>query len=267
MFPDALQLSVKIDIDQTHAKVDNVLAYLPGKTDEYIILGAHYDHLASGNPVNGDAIRNGADDDGSGTVALLAIAEALTAAPKHPRRSVLFVWHMGEERGLWGSKYFTAFPTVPIDRIVAQLNIDMIGRSKKAGDTSPRNKDLSGPNELYVIGSKMMSTELGALSEAVNESYLKLSFNYKYDDPKDPERFFYRSDHFNYALKNIPVIFYFTGTHAEYHQPSDEVSLIDFQKYEKITRTVYATLWEIAELKTRPRVDKELPPEAKQNMF
>jgi Zn-dependent M28 family amino/carboxypeptidase len=174
---------------------------------------------------------------------------------------------VGEERGLWGSKYFTTFPTVPIDKIVAQLNIDMIGRSKKDGDTNPRNKDLSGPNEVYVIGSKMMSTELGALSEAVNGAYLKLSFNYKYDDPKDPEKFFYRSDHFNYALKNIPVIFYFTGVHAEYHQPSDEVSLIDFPKYEKITRAVYATMWEIAELKTRPRVDKELPPEARQNIF
>jgi hypothetical protein len=264
-----LTFAVKTNIERTTSQ--NVVAAIEGSDpllkQEYVALGAHYDHLASGNPVNGDAIRNGADDDGSGTVALLAIAEALSTAPKHPRRSVLFVWHMGEERGLWGSKYFTEFPTVPLDRIVAQLNIDMIGRSKKAGDTSPRNKDLSGPNELYVIGSKMMSTELGALSEAVNEAYLKLSFNYKYDDPQDPERFFYRSDHFNYALKNIPIIFYFTGTHAEYHQSGDDVSLIDFQKFEKITRTVYATLWEIAELKARPRVDKQLPPEARQNMF
>ncbi len=127
---------------------------------------------------------------------------------------------MGEEMGLWGSEYFTRFPTVPIEKIVAQLNIDMIGRSRAAGDSNPRNKDLSGPNEVYVIGSKMMSTELGALSEAVNDAFLKLAYNYKYDDPKDPERFFYRSDHIHYARKGIPIIFYFTGVHADYHQPS-----------------------------------------------
>jgi Zn-dependent M28 family amino/carboxypeptidase len=236
---------------------------------EYVALGAHYDHsgTATSAPPGTDAIFNGADDDGTGTVALLAIAESLSKAPRRPRRSAIFVWHMGEERGLWGSRYFTTFPTVPIDKIVAQLNIDMIGRSKAEGDTNPRDKDLSGPNELYVIGSKMMSTELGELSEAVNNQYLKLSFNYKYDDPKDPERFFYRSDHIEYARKNIPIIFYFTGVHADYHQLSDDVSRIDFPKFEKVTRTVYMTLWEIAEMKARPRVDKELPAEAKQGLF
>ena len=152
---------------------------------------------------------------------------------------------------------------MPIDRIVAQLNIDMIGRSRAEGDTDPRNKDLSGPNEVYVIGSNMLSTELGALSEAVNAAYGKLSYNYKYDDPKDPERFFYRSDHIHYARKGIPIIFYFTGVHADYHQPSDEVSKIDFPKYEKITRAVFATFWEIAEMRSRPAVDKELPAEAR----
>jgi Zn-dependent M28 family amino/carboxypeptidase len=134
----------------------------------------------------------------------------------------------------------------------------MIGRSKPAGDTDARDKDLSGPNEVYVIGSKLMSTALGELSEAVNAGYQKLSFNYKYDDPKDPQQFFYRSDHINYARKNIPIIFYFTGVHADYHQPGDEVSKIDFAKYEKITRTIYATMWEIAEMKTRPKVNKPL---------
>ncbi len=267
----AKQISFTVKTVAEHVPSQNVVAVIEGSDPvlrgEYVALGAHYDHMEPGNPVGGDAIRNGADDDGTGTVALLAMAEALSVAPKRPKRSVLFVWHMGEERGLWGSRYFTTFPTVPIDKIVAQLNIDMIGRSKKEGDTNPRNRDLSGPNEVYVIGSKMMSTELGALSEGVNGAYLKLSFNYKYDDPKDPEKFFYRSDHFNYAVKNIPIIFYFTGVHAEYHQPADELPLIDFQKYEKITRTIYGTLWEIAELKTRPRVDKELPPQAKQNIF
>jgi len=264
-----ITMSVKVTTETVTTQ--NVIAVVEGSDPvlkaEYVALGAHYDHVGVGTPINGDAIRNGADDDGSGTVALLAMAEALSKAPRHPKRSVLFVWHMGEEMGLWGSQYFTTFPTVPIDKIVAQLNIDMIGRSRADGDSNPRNKDLSGPNEVYVIGSKMMSTELGDLSEAVNNAYLKMTFNYRYDDPKDPERFFYRSDHFNYALKNVPIIFYFTGVHADYHQPGDEVAKIDFPKFEKIARTIYATLWEIGELKVRPKVDKELPPEVKRSMF
>jgi hypothetical protein len=250
----------------------NVVAKIDGSDPvlkaEYVALGAHYDHTGTTTtPVKGDSTFNGADDDGTGTVALMAMAEALAKAPKHPKRSVLFVWHMGEEKGLWGSKYFTTFPTVPLDKIVTQLNIDMIGRTKAPGDTQPRNKDLSGPNEVYVIGSKMMSTELGALSEAVNDSYLRVAFNYKYDDPKDPERFFYRSDHVHYAMKNVPIIFYFTGVHADYHQLSDEVSKIDFPKFEKISRTIFATLWELGEMKARPKVDKQLPPEARNSLF
>jgi hypothetical protein len=267
------KISFTVNTTPETATSQNIVAVIEGSDPvlkgEYVALGAHYDHTgtATNAPPGTDTVFNGADDDGTGTVALLAMAEALTKAPRRPKRSAIFVWHMGEERGLWGSQYFTTFPTVPIDKIVAQLNIDMIGRSKADGDTNPRNKDLSGPNEVYVIGSKMMSTELGALSEAVNDAYMKMSFNYKYDDPKDPERFFYRSDHIQYARKNIPIIFYFTGVHADYHQVSDEVSRIDFPKFEKVTRTVYATLWEIAEMKTRPRVDKKLPAEAKQGLF
>ena len=256
------KISLTVKTTSETLATQNVVAVVEGSDpvlkNEYVALGAHYDHLGTGTPVKGDAIYNGADDDGSGTVALLTMAEALMAAPRHPKRSILFVWHMGEEMGLWGSQYFTMFPTVPLDRVVAQLNIDMIGRSRAAGDTDGRNKDLSGPNEVYVIGSRMMSTELGALSEAVNAGYQRLSFNYRYDDPHDTEHFFYRSDHYNYAKKNIPVIFYFTGVHADYHQVGDEVSKIDFAKYEKIARTIYATMWEIAEMKTRLKVDKPL---------
>jgi Zn-dependent M28 family amino/carboxypeptidase len=243
----------------------NVVAVLEGSDpvlkNEYVALGAHYDHVGIGAPVAGDAIYNGADDDGSGTTALLAIADALAHSSPRPKRSVLFVWHCGEEKGLWGSRYFTQNPTVPLERVVAQLNIDMIGRSKKEGDTSLVNAALSGPNEIYVIGSKMMSTELGELSERVNNSYLKLNFNYKYDDPKDPERFFFRSDHFNYARKGIPIIFYFDGVHEDYHQPGDSVDKIDFDKMQKVTRTVFMTMWELANAANRPRVDKQLPPE------
>jgi hypothetical protein len=241
----------------------NVVAVLEGSDpvlkNEYVAVGAHYDHVGIGVPVNGDAIYNGADDDGSGTTAVLAIAEALAKTNPRPKRSILLVWHCGEEKGLWGSKYFTQYPTVPLDRVVTQLNIDMIGRSKREGDTNVANSDLTGPNEVYVIGSKMMSTDLGELSERVNRSYLNLSFNYKYDDPADPERFFFRSDHYNYAQKGIPIIFYFDGVHEDYHRPDDEADKIDYQKMEKIARTVYMTMWEIANARERPRVDKRLP--------
>jgi len=241
----------------------NVVAVWEGSDpvlkNEYVALGAHYDHVGIGNPVNGDAIYNGADDDGSGTTALLDMAEALAKAPTRPKRSVLFVWHCGEEKGLWGSRYFTEFPTIPLNQVVAQLNIDMIGRSKKAGDTNARNRDLTGPNDVYVIGSTMMSTELGELLDTVNKSYLNLGFDKRYDDPGDPNRFFYRSDHFNYARKGIPIIFFFDGEHEDYHRPGDSPDKIDYDKMEKITRTVYTMLWEVAALPARPKVDKPLP--------
>jgi hypothetical protein len=241
----------------------NVVAVWPGSDpalkNEYVAVGAHYDHIGICAPGTADPICNGADDDGSGTTAVLAMAEAISHAKERPRRSVLFVWHCGEEKGLWGSRYFTDYPTIPLDRIVTQLNIDMIGRSKKAGDTNPRNRDLSGPNQIYVIGSKMMSTELGELSETVNKSYLNLQYDYRYDDPSDPNRFFFRSDHFNYARKGIPIIFFFDGVHEDYHRPGDEAQKIDYEKMEKVARTIYLTLWEIANRPTRPKVDKQLP--------
>lgn len=256
-------LSVNIKNKFDAISTQNVVAVFEGSDpvlkDEYVALGAHYDHVGIGTPLNGDSTYNGADDDGSGTTALLAIAEALGRASVRPKRSVLLVWHAGEEKGLWGSRYFTDYPTVPLDKIVAQLNIDMIGRSKKEGDTNPRNKELSGPNEIYVIGSKMMSTELGELTETVNKQYLNLTYDYRYDDPNDPNRFFFRSDHYNYARKGIPIVFFFDGVHEDYHRPGDEVQKIDFQKMEKVTRTVYMMLWELGNRPTRPKVDKQLP--------
>ena len=172
---------------------------------------------------------------------------------------MLFVSHTGEEKGLWGSEWFTDHPTVPRDSIVTQLNIDMIGRSKKEGDTNPRNAELSGPDAVYLIGSTMMSTELGELVNSVNKSYLNITFDTRYDDPKDPNRFFFRSDHYNYARKGIPIIFFFDGVHEDYHRPGDSAEKIDYQKMEKITRTVYMTLWEIANRPVRLKVDKPLP--------
>lgn len=256
-------LTVKVKSEGTSTQ--NVVAVLeggdPALKGEYVALGAHYDHVGVGVPVNGDAIYNGADDDGSGTTALLSMAEALTKASVRPKRSILFVWHAGEEKGLWGSRYFTDFPTVAIDQIVVQLNIDMIGRSKRAGDVNPLNRELSGPNEIYVIGSRMMSTELGELVENVNKQYLNLTYDYRYDDPADPNRFFFRSDHYNYARKGIPVAFFFDGEHEDYHRPGDSVDKIDFEKMQNVTRTIYLTFWEVANRPARPKVDKPLPRE------
>ncbi len=229
---------------------------------EMVAIGAHYDHVGVNPNAEGeDKIWNGADDDGSGTVAVLSIAEALTKAPKRPKRSVLFVWHAGEEKGLWGSEYFNKYPTVDIKNVVAQLNIDMIGRSRKAGDTNPKNQNLSTPDEIYVIGSEMMSSTLGTITKETNGAYLKMKYDYRYDDPKDTNRFFFRSDHFNYALNGIPIVFWFDGVHEDYHGAGDEPEKIDYQKMEKVTRTIFLTLWEIAQLDKRPAIDKTLPPE------
>ena len=247
----------------------NVVAIWEGSDtilkNEMVAIGAHYDHVGMNpNAPGEDKIWNGADDDGSGTVAVLSIAEALAKSAKRPKRSVLFVWHAGEEKGLWGSEYFTKFPTVDLSKVVAQLNIDMIGRSRKTDDTNPKNKELSGENEVYVIGSKMMSSQLGTVVDGVNNSYLKLNYNFKYDDPSDPNRFFFRSDHFNYAVKGIPITFWFDGVHQDYHGADDEADRIDYTKMEKITRTIFLTMWELGDAKTRPTVDKQLPKELTQ---
>ena len=246
----------------------NVVALWEGSDpvlkNEMVAIGAHYDHDGINlNAPGDDKIMNGADDDGSGTVAVLSIAEALAKAKNRPKRSILLVWHAGEEKGLWGAEYFNKFPTVNIKNVVAQLNIDMIGRSKKEGDTNPLNKDLTGENAIYVIGSEMMSSTLGAITKGTNDSYLKLGYDYRYDDPKDTNRFFFRSDHYHYAVNGIPISFWFDGVHEDYHKPTDHPDKIDYQKMEKVTRTIFLTMWELADLKERPKIDKELPAELK----
>ena len=259
-----LRLSVKLSTTDEFSQ--NIVAVLEGKDSklkhEYVALGAHYDHVGANGggcrPVGNDSVCNGADDDGSGTTALLTMAEAF-AKGQRPKRSILFVWHMGEEKGLWGSKYFTRYPTVPLKQIVAQLNIDMIGRSKQADDTKPANRMLTGPEEIYVVGSTLMSTELQRLSEGVNSAYLNLKFNYHYDEPNDPEQMYSRSDHYNYAKHGIPIIFYFDGVHEDYHRPTDSADKIDYEKMQKITRTVFILASELAAAPRRPVVDKQLP--------
>ncbi|MGC2237450.1 MAG: M20/M25/M40 family metallo-hydrolase [Pyrinomonadaceae bacterium] len=257
------KISLNVSLKSDTVYTQNVVGILEGSDpvlkNEYVAVGAHYDHVGT-NPfaAGDDKIWNGADDDGSGTVSVLSMAEAFSKGAQRPKRSILFIWHAGEEKGLWGSEYFTDNPTVPISSIITELNIDMIGRYQNPGDEDVRNKQLPKQGEVFLIGSRMMSTELGEISDATNKSFLNLSFNFKYDDPNDPEQFFYRSDHFNYARKGVPIIFYMDGSHADYHQPSDSVEKINFEQMEKVARTIMATGWELANRATRPTVDKPL---------
>ena len=233
--------------------VRNVVAKWEGSDaqlkDEFVAVSAHYDHIGiKENAKPGeDAIYNGADDDGSGTVGVLSIAEALAKVPTHPKRSLLLIWHCGEEEGLWGSGYFVAHPVVPLKQMITLLNIDMIGRSKSTGEAKPGNTNLTSADEIYVIGSRRINPHLAEISEQVNAEYYHLKLNYKYDAPNDPENLYERSDHYNYAQKGVPIIFYFDGVHEDYHGVGDEVSKIDFAKMERVSRTIYATLWELAE--------------------
>ena len=187
-------------------------------------------------------IHNGADDDGSGTVALLEIAEAFKAAAdkgKGPDRSVVFLHVTGEEKGLLGSQYYTdANPVFELNKTIANLNIDMVGRidPKREGDR----------NYVYLIGSDKLSTELHEISELVNDKFMNIELDYTYNDENDPNRFYYRSDHYNFAKNNIPIIFYFNGTHDDYHKPSDTVEKINFDLLENRTRLVFHTAWEVA---------------------
>lgn len=251
----SVQVSTKGNPQTTQNVVGIVTGSDPKLKDEFVALGAHIDHVGKRDNMQGDNIFNGADDDGSGTVSILEIAHAMATGPK-PKRSILFVWHTGEEKGLWGSSYFTNNPTVPITSIVSQLNIDMIGRSKKPGDTNPANKMLTDPNAIYVVGAKKLSTDLGSAVDKVNGSMYKLNYDYHYDAPNDPESIYTRSDHYNYAVKGIPIAFWFDGVHEDYHRPGDEVQKIDFNKMQQVARTVCGTAFFLANEASRPKVDK-----------
>ncbi len=229
---------------------ENVVAFIKGSEypDEIIVISAHYDHL--GLDKDGE-VYNGADDDGSGTVAVMAIAEAFQKAVEDengPKRSILFLHVTGEEKGLLGSKYYTNFPIFPLENTVVDLNIDMIGRSDKAHENHP--------NYVYLIGSDKLSTELHQLSEEMNNKFTKLNLDYTYNLDSDPNRFYYRSDHYNFAKNNIPVIFYFNGTHENYHRISDTPDKINYELLAKRTQLVFYTAWEIANRQNRIRVDK-----------
>lgn len=201
-----------------------------------------------------DSIYNGADDDGSGSMAALEVARAFAAAPVKPKRSLLFVWHAAEELGLFGAEHFTDHPTVPREEIIAQLNLDMIGRGR-AGD-----EKSGGPDYLQLIGSRRLSTELGDLVEKVSrDKRFNWAFDYQYDANGHPEQYYCRSDHYMYARYGIPVVFMTTGGHADYHEMTDEVEFIDFDKLAKVSRFVHELATALANNATRPSVDKPKP--------
>jgi hypothetical protein len=242
------RLSIQRPVERIFA--ENVLGFIPGtsKKDEVLVISAHYDHLGKKDTT----IYYGADDDGSGTTALLSLAKAFAKASSmgfRPKRSILFLAVSGEEKGLLGSEYYSENPVIPLKNTVVDLNIDMIGRRDK--------KHINTPDYIYLIGSDKLSTELHQISEATNSTYTNLELDYTYNNVNDPNRYYYRSDHYNFAKHNIPVIFYFNGVHEDYHKPTDTVDKIEFAKMEKITRLVFLTAWEIANRDARITIDKK----------
>jgi len=276
---DGVKLTFNLDADYEVVRTQltqNIVAIVEGSDPElkstYVAFGAHYDHLgyAEGEIAQGpdgprrlgapgrvteekieDRIWNGADDDGSGTVALLAIAKAFAQGPR-PKRSLLFVWHTGEERGLLGSRFFADYPTVPLDRMVTQLNMDMIGRNR---DDKPTEA-----NTVYIVGSDRISTELHNINRAANEALSKpLTLDYEMNDPSDLEQVYYRSDHYSYAAKGVPIVFFTTGLHADYHSNTDEVGKIEFAKMTRIVQLAYETGARVANLNHPPERDNQGP--------
>jgi hypothetical protein len=221
----------------------NVLGLLEGtdKKDEYVLITSHYDHV--GKRADG-TIYYGADDDGSGTTGILELSEAFAkakAAGKGPRRSILFMTVSGEEKGLWGSEYYANNPIFPLEKTTVDLNIDMIGR---IGEEYLKDKDST--SYVYVIGDDKLSTDLAPITDDINKKYTKMKLDRKYNDPNDKNRFYYRSDHYNFAEKGIPVIFYFNGVHADYHKPTDTPDKINYTLMAKRGQLVFYTAWEMA---------------------
>ena len=239
---------MELNIKGKMVKTENVAAIIEGNEfpNEYIVISSHLDHVGIQNGM----IHNGADDDGSGTVAMLEIAEAFQAAAatgQGPKRSIIFLHVTGEEKGLLGSSYYTKNPLYPLEDTMANLNVDMIGR------LDPKRTDKD-PNYIYLIGADKISQELHDISEATNKKYTQIKLDYTYNDDKDPNRFYYRSDHYNFAKNNIPVIFYFNGTHEHYHAPSDTPDKINYDMLAKRSKLIFYTAWELANRKNKIKI-------------
>jgi hypothetical protein len=236
---------------QSIIKSQNVLGMIRGKSkpDEVVIVSAHYDHLGK----KGDQIFHGADDNGSGTSTIIELAQAFAQARSNgntPDRSVVFMLATGEEKGLLGSEYYVNNPLLPLANTIANVNVDMVGRQD--------DKYKDNPNYIYVIGSDRLSTDLHKINEEVNQKYTQITLDYTYNSEDDPNKYYYRSDHYNFAEKGIPAIFYFSGVHADYHQPSDTVDKINFEKMATIGKLVFHNIWEIANRPDKIKVDVEV---------
>ena len=231
---------MKLNIKGVEVETENVAAIIKGSKfpEEYIVISSHLDHIG----IKNGEINNGADDDGSGTVALLEIAEAFKMAAdigQGPKRSLIFLHVTGEEKGLLGSSYYANNPLYPLAQTMTNLNVDMIGR------TDPKREDKD-PNYIYLIGADRLSQDLHDISEATNTKYTQFKLDYTFNEEKDPNRFYYRSDHYNFAKNNIPVIFYFSGTHEDYHKPGDTPDKIMYDLLAKRTQLIFYTAWELA---------------------
>jgi Zn-dependent M28 family amino/carboxypeptidase len=271
----ALHTAVTSDRNLTENVVGIIEGSDPVLKNEYVVMSGHLDHLGLSVPdATGDRVFNGADDDASGSAALMAMAHAYAqggAKGMHPKRSIIFAWVAGEEKGLWGSQYFNQFPTIDITKVVADLNMDMIGRTKTPGYVDPPSYKLSEPGEVFVVGPNISSDDLEKVLETVNNGYQKLKLNHFYDvtapdamhDNLGPapngQRIFYRSDHYNFAKMGIPIAFFTTGLHVDYHRLTDSPDKIDFVEMEKVTRTVAATSWVLANSANRPKLNAKLP--------
>lgn len=249
VIPASINLAYQSSI--APVKAENVLGFLEGSDlkDELIVISAHYDHIG----VNLDGgINNGADDDGSGVTGILEIAQAFSRAKAEghgPRRSILFLAVVGEEKGLLGSDFYTRHPIFPLEATITNLNIDMIGR------IDPEHEE--DPHYVYLVGSDKLSSTLHQISEDANNRYTQLKLDYRLNDPNDPERIYYRSDHYNFAKNGIPVIFYFNGIHKDYHDVGDTVDKIDFDLLAERSRLVFYTAWELVNRDERPAVDSD----------
>ena len=239
----------------------NVVAMIEGRDrtlrDEYVMLGAHLDGAVETTGTPGDSIFNAADDNASGSAALLSIAEAMMRGPR-PRRSVIFVWDTGEEVGLWGSSYFAANPPVPLDRIVTHFNVDMIGRSKRPGTSVEGEEDLAGPDEIYVVGPHVLSASLDSVLESASRDLPGLTLNHAFDKGNH-EWFYPRTDAAPFMERGVLTVDVLNGEHADYHGLADESARLDVVRMRRVAQWVFASTWMLAERRERPVMDKEMP--------
>jgi Zn-dependent M28 family amino/carboxypeptidase len=281
------KLALKVAVKTESGHSQNIIGILEGADpvlkNEYVVISAHPDHIGFAAPLpDGHNINNGADDDGSGCAGLLALARSYAegaAKGIRPKRSIVFAWLAGEEKGLWGSQYFTQYPFLDMTKVVADLNMDMIGRTKGPGFTdSDKTHVLVDPGEILIVGPQISSADLEKTIETVNDGYLKLKLNHFYDTtapdathdnlgpPLRGQRIFYRSDHYNFAKLGIPIAFFTTGLHPDYHRATDTPDKIDYQEMQIVSKTMGAVAWVLATQPGRPKVNERLPDQLLKDM-